>query len=253
MREAAARGRTVSEIDGFTVCLALDTPNPLLSLAVPTDTPPADPQRALAELRDVFSAHGRTARFECFAELHPELLAGLDAAGYEVEMRAPVMMLEAAGLTAAPPAVGAYAPLGPADRLRIEAALRGAHRAYGGDGETGALDWLPRLVEGLVGGTVLAGAVDAAGTPVAGASVIVGGAAGELAGVWTLPEQRRRGYAQQACHALLTAFFARGHDLAWLSAAEGAVGLYRRLGFTPVGTQVNAALADPGADRAGVV
>jgi ribosomal protein S18 acetylase RimI-like enzyme len=86
---------------------------------------------------------------------------------------------------------------------------------------------------------VRAGAVDVAGTPVAGAVLQYGGGIAELAGVWTHPDHRRRGHARVACHALLAEAFAAGLPLAWLSAAEGALRLYEGLGFVRVGTQVN--------------
>jgi ribosomal protein S18 acetylase RimI-like enzyme len=86
---------------------------------------------------------------------------------------------------------------------------------------------------------VRAGAVDVDGVPGAGAVLQYGGGLAELAGVWSHPDHRRRGHARVACHALLAAAFADGLELAWLSAAEGALQLYEGLGFVRVGTQVN--------------
>jgi ribosomal protein S18 acetylase RimI-like enzyme len=155
-------------------------------------------------------------------------------------MTAPVMTLAAADLATAPPAVGVYRPLEPDDLPRLETSLRGAHLAFGGNADdAGALDWLPGLRRGLREGRTLGGAVDVGGVPVAGAVLVGGGDAGELAGVWAHPDHRQRGLARQACHALLTAAFAAGLPLAWLSAAEGALRLYETLGFVRVGTQVN--------------
>jgi predicted GNAT family acetyltransferase len=56
--------------------------------------------------------------------------------------------------------------------------------------------------------------------------------------VGTRPAFRRRGLAQAVCRRLLDTYFAGG-EMAWLSAAAGAEPLYARLGFRPVGTQLN--------------
>jgi ribosomal protein S18 acetylase RimI-like enzyme len=78
------------------------------------------------------------------------------------------------------------------------------------------------------------------GRPIAGACLIGVGAEAELAGVWTSPAHRRRGFATAACAALLRDFFNRGGELIWLSTAEhGSEALYRKLGFRRVGTQCN--------------
>jgi len=211
-----------------------------MSLAVPEEADREDWGTALAALPTAFAAHGRSPRIEAFAELHPALLRAADAAGWRRAMTAPVLTLAPEALAPAPPAVGAFGWLAPDDAGRLEAALRGSHLAYGGaEDDPAALDWATQLVRGLRQGTLLAGAVDVDGAPRAGAVVQLGGDAGELAGVWTHPAFRLRGLARQACHALLAGAFARGVPSAWLSAAEGALGLYERLGFVTVGTQVN--------------
>ncbi len=229
------------DVPGFVACLSPTSANPYLSVAVPTDEAPDDWGAALAELRETFERHDRSARIELFAELHPGLLAAADASGWVRAMTAPVLTLEPSALADAPsPGEGVYRPLDADDPGRIEAALRGQGVAFGGEpGDASALDWMPSLVAGLRDGSVRAGAVDVNGHPVAGASLQIGGDAGELAGVWTHPSQRRRGLARQACHALLADAFAAGLSLAWLSAAPEALALYVGLGFEPVGTQVN--------------
>jgi predicted GNAT family acetyltransferase len=76
--------------------------------------------------------------------------------------------------------------------------------------------------------------------PVSGSSLIGPGPVAELAGVWTRPPWRRRGYARAVCRLLLERYFAAGGELAWLSAGDLASGaLYRRLGFVPCGVQLN--------------
>jgi ribosomal protein S18 acetylase RimI-like enzyme len=241
MRDAAARGRTVHTLPGLAACIDETTANHFLSVVIPEGPEPDDWSAALAAAVAHFASGGRRARIEVLAELRPGLLAAADAAGWSRAMTAPVLVLEPRAF-AAPPAAsgGTYRPLDAADEVRLEAALRGQHVAFGGRADDpGALDWLPSLRTGLRDGRVRAGAVEVAGTPVAGAVLQYGGGVAELAGVWSHPDQRRRGHARVACHALLTDAFGDGLALAWLSAAEGALDLYEGLGFERVGTQVN--------------
>ncbi|MDF1521272.1 MAG: GNAT family N-acetyltransferase [Trueperaceae bacterium] len=240
MREAARHGRTVLATPGFAACLHPTSAHPFLSVAVPDGPDREDWPAALQALAATFAAHERAPRIEAFAELRPGLLAAADAAGWRRAMTAPVMVLDPADLAPAPPATGVVRTLDPDDDARLEAALRGQHLAFGGTaGDPGELDWLPSLRDGLRRGSVRAVAVDVDGRPVAGAVLQYGGGLAELAGVWTHPDARRRGHARGACHALLVAAFADGLELAWLSAAEGALRLYEALGFVRVGTQVN--------------
>jgi ribosomal protein S18 acetylase RimI-like enzyme len=239
VRVAAARGRVAIPTDGFTLYRS-ESATAHMNFAVPDDAAPADWSAALAALRAAFAHHGRSARIEAFAELHPGLPAAAAAAGWRCAMTAPVLTLPPGALAPAPAAAGAYRPLDPDDVPRLEAVLRGAHVAFGGaEDDAAALEWLPQLRRGLRAGTSMGGAVDLDGAPVAGAIVVRGSDAGELAGVWTRLGHRRRGLARQACHTLLAEAFADGLPLAWLSAAEGALRLYESLGFVRVGTQVN--------------
>ncbi len=240
LRRASAATRDTVVVDGFALYLSPDGAHPFMSLAIPEDAERGDWRSALAALPAAFAARGRSPRIEVFAELHPALLRAADAAGWRRAMTAPVLTLAREALAPVPPAVGEFRWLAPDESGRLETVLRGAHVAYGGDdADPDALDWGPQLVRGLRQGTLLAGAVDVDGVARAGAVVQLGGGTGELAGVWTHPAFRRRGLARQACHALLAGAFAREVASAWLSAAEGALGLYEGLGFVRVGTQVN--------------
>ncbi len=240
LRSASAATRTTVAVDGFTLYLAHDSANPSMSLAVPVAAERGDWGPALAALPAVFAAHGRSARIEAFAEIHPALLRAADDAGWRHVMAAPVLTLAPGSLAPDRPGAGAFVWLAPDQPDRIEVALRGAHLAFGGaEDDPAALDWAPQLVRGLRQGTLLAGAVDVDGLPRSGAVVQLGGGVGELAGVWTHPGFRRSGLARRACHALLAGAFARGVTTAWLSAADGALELYLDLGFVRVGTQVN--------------
>ena len=182
---------------------------------------------------------GRRPRLEYFQELHPGLADALEAAGFRQDMSAPVMTLARENLTQLSSKVkGSYVRLMADDKDRLEPFLRGQNLAYGGDGGD-ALVWLPNLLHGLKTGRSRVAGLEQGDTFVSGAMLQMGGDVGELAGVWTLPAEQKQGFAFEVCRRLLHDYFAENYDLCWLSAAEGALGLYRRLGFESVGTQLN--------------
>lgn len=239
LRASAESGREVIDALAFTVFASITSDDYLLSLAVPNDDPD-DWAPSIDALRRAYRARGRRARLEYMSELHPTLAPALEAAGFQREISAPVMTLVAGDLGGpASPAGLAYRPLTAAEPERLEAFLRGQNVAYGGVGDEGSMAWYPQLMAGLESGTVMAAALERDGRPVAGASIVTGGGAGELAGVWTAPGERRQGFGYAVCQRLLADYFAAGHELCWLSAAEGALSVYARLGYRRVGTQLN--------------
>lgn len=241
LRAVGRQERELVSLDAFEIFIspgALDH----LSFAVPLGPDPGDWTPHVAALKQAFAARGKRPRLEYFEELHPRLGPALENADIVCEKRAPVMALEMAAFSAAvppePPAV--YRRLDAEDETLLRRYLQRQHVAYGGDGDDeAALDWLPALRNGLRSGAVLGAALVRAGTPLAGAIIQIGAGIGELAGVWTEPEWRRRGLAYAVCHRLLTEYAKAGYGLCWLSAAERAQRLYERLGFVTVGTQVN--------------
>ena len=63
---------------------------------------------------------------------------------------------------------------------------------------------------------------------------------GELVGVATLPEFRRRGIASTLCGKLVSDHFQAGGDIAWLSAEDAAAqAMYRTIGFNDAGIYAN--------------
>ena len=232
-------GRELRACDGFVVALA-DGAAEGLSVAVPTAAEPAAWRPALAAVRDTFAEGGAVPRIEYVDELHPRLAPAAHGAGWRTTTLARVMALAPHELVAEPsPGTALVRFVRADDTAALEAFLRGQHRAYGGDGVHGALDWLAIVRLGLRERAMEAVALTRSGQVVAGASLVRGAGISELAGVWTLPEVRRQGLARAACSALLAHGFAAGDALAWLSTAPGAAALYRSLGFRTVGTQRN--------------
>ncbi len=63
---------------------------------------------------------------------------------------------------------------------------------------------------------------------------------GEIVGIVTLPEFRRRGAAATIVSALLRGVFASGRDTAWLNADnEQARSVYAKLGFRSIASLLN--------------
>jgi len=242
LRATSSFGREVVRVAGFTVALATGG-SAGLAVAVPEAVDVDDADGALAAVEQAFATAGLAPSVEYLEELHPRLAEHASRRGWQTTMRAPVMVL---GRATASTAVAA-ATLAPSTRLhqltahddRLVPYLRGQHLAYGGDPDGDALGWLPVLQAGLTAGVVAVAALEVDGAIVAGASLQRGAGVGELAGVWTLPEARRRGYAMAVCGALLQQVASEGLELVWLSAAPDATALYERLGFRRVGTQRN--------------
>ncbi|WP_225768149.1 GNAT family N-acetyltransferase [Inquilinus sp. Marseille-Q2685] len=233
---AATEGRQRADIGPFALFVSDASDDPIQSFAVPV-APAPDWRPAVAELQQAFDAAGRRFRVEFFRELHPALSPTLYAMGYEREMEAPLMVLHR----------DAYRP-GSDDPARLlaaedEAAIDGLmlvqREAFDQPlDDAGEADFRVRLRQGLTRGSRRAALARLDGVPAASGLLLIGGDTAELAAVGTRPAFRRRGLAEAVCRRLLEAYFA-GDDLVWLSAAAGAEPLYAKLGFRPVGTQLN--------------
>jgi len=241
LHEALAEGTEVVEVHGFKVHI-WRTPDPFYrNVAVPV-RPVSDWPTAIAALRESFARHERRARVEFFAELWPGLETTLEAGGFGVEARAPVMAAHhpAAGATGPGPPVELLDASTPLEMLR--ACLEGAAAAFHEPTAILAPGELERLQDGLAKGTLRSAVVRVEGAPVCGASLAGRGAVAELLGVWTHPSYRRRGLARAACVRLLRDFFAGEGRTAWLTAGSVAgAGLYRELGFSACGTHLDCA------------
>jgi ribosomal protein S18 acetylase RimI-like enzyme len=243
-RSTAAHGREAVSVGPFQAWLHPRSEDPLMSLAVPVVRSAAW-SPALQRLRQAFAARGRTPRLEFFREMHPELPHALAQAGVPCESVAPVMATTPRSFCPVPRGQDDHLHvLRPGDASGAERFLALVAAAFDIAVER-VLTWKPQLLVGLREGTVRAAALVHEGLFVAGATLQVGTGAGELAGVGTLPARRREGRASDLCSRLLESWFDEGHDLCWLSAGGGAQGLYERLGFHVVGTQLNYGRSHP--------
>ena len=237
LRAVGRSNRRFVQIEGFDIFIDEASAAYFLSYAVPTMS--THWHRSIQTLVETFSQYQRQTRLEYFHELHPELKVELEKAGFVQAMRAPVMALVKDKLVRYDDLKqGRYYQLTYKDEAELEKALRYQSLAYGGNGDDGALVWFDSMIKGLKTGSLMVGLLEYSGDLVSGASVQIGGAIGELAGVWTHPDKQNRGFAFELCHHLLEDYFRR-HNLCWLSAAEGAQRLYKKLGFEVIGTQFN--------------
>jgi ribosomal protein S18 acetylase RimI-like enzyme len=235
-----ARGSEIRETGAFRVYL-WPRPEPFYRNRALPVAEPADWAPAIAAAVEAFAALGREPRVEHFAELWPSLPRALEAAGFQGEAT-PVLARSRPAPHGTDPAVTLLD--GATPQALLAAFLDGAHTAFGGAApDAGELAQLGR---DLAEGATLAAARLEDGRPVAGACLIGVGAEAELAAVWTRPDHRRRGHASAVCAALAGTFLARGGELVWLSASgPGSLALYEKLGFRPVGTQLNYARPAP--------
>ncbi len=236
MRAVGAQKRLVLKLEGFDVFIHQDSDDYFLSFAVPKQKANS---KAIQAMMQVFKKHNRRARLEFFHELHPDLASLLEAEGFNLDMRAPVMVLSKDAFTVTLPQNKAvYRQLTAANEEALKTALRQQSIAYGGLGDDSSLVWLEGMLAGLKQEIVLVSVLELEGVFVSGAAIQIGGGVGELAGVWTHPDFQKQGLAFELCAQLLPDYF-KSYDLCWLSAAEGAERLYEKLGFETLATQLN--------------
>ncbi len=195
---------------------------------------------AIRLMDGIFRAAGRRARLEFIEERWPDLAAALVDAGFVRRQRMPVMVLDRPGEGAGASDVELLGPGSPPEV--VAAALEALNAAFGqAMAEATLAVETAQLVAELEAGHCRVAVVRRAGQPVAGACLIgAGQGAAELAGVWTAVSHRRQGLGTAVCRALLDGFLAGGGRFAWLGAHDDAAhGLYARLGFRPVGHQVD--------------
>jgi ribosomal protein S18 acetylase RimI-like enzyme len=242
LREAAVTARDAVDAGPFRILVWPGSDLWYLNYGVPV-APEADWDAALAALPPAFAAVRRRPRLELLAELRPELSAALARAGWGLERRAPVMVLDRLprDLPSVPGvAVEDLHADDPEARLAEHLAVQAEAFGFAADslGPDRVADLRMELSGPMAGVVATEG-----GRVVAGAAVIGVGEVGELVGVGTATAARRRGLGTLAAAAALRRFHARGGTLAWLSAGDdGSERIYARLGFRRVGTQENWAL-----------
>ncbi len=242
MRDTARGFYDAVSVPPFTAFFSPRDPLRYLNYAIPDEPAGGDLRATLERLRAEFRERERLPRLEYVEGFAPGLGAALERAGFELELRAPLMTCSAA----------AIAELSAVPRLEIvpaghdvRAYVTIGRRGFGSGDEPEATDeqveaWRARRrPEGLS----LLGLLD--GEPVAvGAATPPLDGLSEVAGIAVLEHARGRGIGAAMTAAAAGAGVAHGAELAFLSpGSDGAQSVYERVGFRPAETSLY--YADP--------
>lgn len=228
----------------FAVTVHPENPLPWFNDAVPEGEPTdADVQ----EMIEVFRRYNRRPRLEFLRELWPSVPELLEKHGFRLKDTQPALVTTEPPTIQPPPGIQvrlataedakaideigniAFEGDGP-DPMR-EAAIRDSLATGRSTAAVAYIDPSPAEATGRVAtheGKLALGCGRMVGSP----------AVKEVVSIGTLPAFRRRGVAGAVVAELLREFFAKGGEIAWLTATPEADSVYRRLGFVPVANQV---------------
>jgi ribosomal protein S18 acetylase RimI-like enzyme len=237
----ASAGRERFGVGPFFALVDRVSSSPWASLAVPDPDarPDADWAGALPTLAARFAERGRQVRFEFFEDLFPDLGPVLEAAGWPLTSRDPLLVCGPAELV--PPVAVPGLSFEPVDSdapdALIETFLDVQHAAFepGAPREPSADD-RSQLRTRMRLGAIRCLLARRDGIPAGAGSALPSSLSAEIAGIGTPPEFRARGIGSAVTARLTSGLFADGIGLAWLTAGgEAAERVYRRLGFRPLG------------------
>jgi ribosomal protein S18 acetylase RimI-like enzyme len=238
---ATARGfYDAVPVTPFTCFFHPGDPLRYFNYAIPDEPAGGDLREELDRLRATFRERDRLPRFEYVERFAPDLAGSLEQAGFELELRAPLMTCPAAAVE--PPALSKLEIVPAADDLR--AYLTVGRRAFGAGDEPEASD---EEVEARRArqdvSTALLGLVDGEPVAVAAATPPLDGLS-EVAGVGVLEHARRRGIGGAMTAAAARDAGAKGAELVFLApGSDDARSVYERIGFRPAETALY--YADP--------
>lgn len=219
------------------------TDNPQLNYAMPvTPIGPAAFGVAVEGLRALFASRARRVRVEFVEELWPGLAEALQQAGLHLQAREPLMACSRMEFVPADADDVSVRTLSADDSDADLAAYLHIADERPADGSRpvtneaiGVLRETLRLGEE----TSVIGTIDGCAAAV-GRWIAQEDGLGEIVGIVTLPEFRRRGAAAKIVSVLLRGVFATGRDIAWLNADnEQARSAYAKLGFRTIGSLLN--------------
>jgi GNAT superfamily N-acetyltransferase len=200
-----------------------------------------DLSEPLERLRAVFRERDRLPRFEYVEGFAPDLAGVLEDAGFELELRAPLMTVPTSAVPG--PTLPAGFEIVPAS-TDLRAYLTVGRRAFGNGDEPEATDEAvaARLATQDVG-TALLGLLDGEPVAVSAATPPLDGLT-EVAGVGVLAHVRRRGLGGAMTAAAARDAATKGAELAFLApGSDEAQSVYTRVGFRPA--EVSLYYADP--------
>jgi ribosomal protein S18 acetylase RimI-like enzyme len=241
LRETARGFYEAVPVPPFTCFFNPRDPLRYFNYAIPDAPAGGDLDGPLGRLRAVFRERERLPRFEYVEGFAPELGAALERAGFERELRAPLMTCAVEDVVA-PPGVPGLRIVPAASDLR--AYITVGRRAFGTGDEPEASD---EEVEARRArrdvGTALIGLLDGEPVAVAAATPPRDGLS-EVAGVGVLAHVRRRGLGGALTAAASLDAAAHGARLVFLApGSDDARSVYERIGFRPAETSLY--YADP--------
>jgi predicted GNAT family acetyltransferase len=219
------------------------THNPQLNYAMPvTSVEPAALGAAVDALRVLFASRARKVRVEFVEELWPGLGEALQHAGLHLQAREPLMACSSSEFVPAEVDGVSVHLLSANDSDADLAAYLHIADERPADGSRPVSDAaIAVLRETLRVGDVTSvmGTIDGRAAAV-GRWIAQEDGLGEIVGIVTLPEYRRRGAAAKIVSVLLRGLFASGRNTAWLNADnEQARSVYAKLGFRSIGSLLN--------------
>lgn len=201
---------------------------------------------AIAVLRHEFAERRRILRFEFFDESWPGLPSILDAAGLAVQAVQPLMICTPEDLRPFQASDVRVHLLTPDDREGIATFLSVQIEGFGEDLGRVSKERVAQMARDIRESGLRAALATLADQPAGTGAITAYRGVGELVGVTTVPSLRRHGVASTLSAYLTYDHFARGNDLAWLSAADQiAQAVYARIGYRLAGRQLNYIDADP--------
>jgi len=232
IRADAMRNREVVVAGPF-VCTFSESANPFLNYAIP-DADASPSAEDVAALVEAFGARSRKPRLEYVPSLAPAVAAALGDAGFEVELRTPLMVFRVGDGVAAPDGISLSEVREPADAWEAAGAQ---FEAYG-ETEPPSESWVQSMLASVEAGGVLVLARDVAtgGGVGAGACTAPHESACELTSVGVRERYRRRGIAAAITSRLAHVAKARGVQTVFLMAhGEAEARIYERVGFERIG------------------
>ena len=239
MRKAAVLTHDVVELPPFTLYFNPHDALRFFNYAVPTEPVSQPAAETLAALRAAFAERGRTPRFEFIEEFAPELGSALSAASFALEDRTVLLTCTRDSFRPAPPIPGLEIITLTSDSPAEDLLAHKDVQRWGFDDTSGEPPtpadverFRPKLTQAGAFLARLDGAPVAAGdftAPLDGFT--------ELVGIATLEAYRRRGIAAALTAQAARTAFARGVEVAFLTAADKRAGrVYERVGFRPYAT-----------------
>jgi ribosomal protein S18 acetylase RimI-like enzyme len=242
MRETARGYYDVVQTPPFTCFFHPRDALRFFNYAIPDKPVGGDLAGPLAELRAAFHERERLPRFEYVEGFAPDLATALEQAGFELELRAPVMTASTTEIEPPPEIPGLEIVPGEQD---WRAYITVGQRAFGAGDEPEASDEEVEERRNRRDGVQLLGLLDGEPVAVAAATPPLDGLS-EVAGIGTLEHARRRGIAGAMTAAAAREAGTKGAELVFLSpGSDAAQSVYARVGFR-AGAETSLYYADPG-------